>query len=58
MKKIKKPKLYIVEFKENDIIKPKFYLFKYKVSRDSQQLIIIITHNKYILSINNRVLKK
>lgn len=56
MKKIKKLKLYIVEFKENDLTKPKFYLFKYKVSRDSQQLIIIITYNKYIFSVINRVL--
>lgn len=53
--KIKKLKLYMVEFKEDCTIKSKAYSSNYAIKGDKRQSIIVITYNKYIFSINNRI---
>lgn len=50
-------KPYIVEFDENGAIKNKEYFINYVVEGNKCQLIIIITHDKYIFSVNDRVWK-
>lgn len=57
LNKIKELKFYIMEFDEIYAIKPKIYPLDYAVSGNHWQSIIIITHNKYIFSINNRIQK-
>lgn len=52
---MKKLNLYIVKFEEVSIIKPKVYSFNGKIGRNKQQLIIIITYNKYMFFANNRI---
>lgn len=44
--KIKKPKLYIVEFNKNSTIKAKNYLINYIVESEKCHFIIIITYDK------------
>lgn len=48
-------KLYIVEFEEDSIIKPKIYLFDYTVGGNNYQPIIVITHNKFTFLTNNSI---
>lgn len=55
LKKIKEQKLYIVEFNKDDIIKPKVYPSNYIVKGENQELIIIITYDKYIFSTNDNI---
>lgn len=56
--RIKDLKLYIIEFEENNIIKPKIYLFNYIVKTNNCLSIIVITiYNKYIFSTNNNICK-
>lgn len=47
----------MIKFEKNCIIKPKVYLSDCKISGNYWRLIIVITHNKYIFSINDRVQK-
>lgn len=54
-KKIKEFKSYIVEFETYSTMKPKAYLFNYIIRKDNLQPIIVITYNKYIVSVNNKV---
>lgn len=55
--KIKKLKLYIVKFNENNIIKAKNYLINYIIKDKKRYLIIIITYNEYIFFINDKIQK-
>lgn len=55
--KIEKLKLYIVKFNKNNGIKIKNYLVNCVVKDKKYCLIIIITYDKYIFSINDRVQK-
>lgn len=55
LKRLEELKPYIIEFEENGTIKPKIYLFDYVVGGNKRQLIIVIIHNKYIFSVNNRI---
>ncbi len=49
-------KLYIIEFEEDNIIKPKIYLFDYVVKANNCLSIIVITiYNKYTFSANNSI---
>ena len=57
LKKIEKLKRFIIEFKENDIIKVKIYLSNCKVGGLNQCPIVVITYNKCIFSKNNRIQK-
>lgn len=54
-KKQNKFKPDIVNFKKNDIIKSKIYLANCAIKKNKWQSDIIITDNKYIFSINNRI---
>lgn len=56
-KKIKKLKLYIIEFEKDDIIKKNIYLLDCIVKSEKQRLIIIIIYNKYLFSTNNSIYK-
>lgn len=56
-KRLKKLKLYLIEFKEDDIIKPKIYFSNCAIDRNEQQSIIIIIYNEYIFFTNNRIQK-
>lgn len=56
-KKIEKFKPYMVEFKENKIIKPKIYSLDCAVRRDNCCPIFVITHDECIFSANDRVRK-
>lgn len=53
--KIKKLKLYIVEFNKDGAIKMKDYLVNCKIRGKKCCLIIIITYNKYIFYANNKI---
>lgn len=55
--KMKKFKLYIVKFEKNSVIKNKIYLSDFAIYNNDCYLIIIITHNKYTFSANNRIQK-
>ena len=57
LKKMEEYKSYIVEFFEDDAMKPKIYLFNYTISDKNCQAIIVITHNKYIFFGNNKFQK-
>lgn len=57
LKKIKKLKLYKVEFDQNRIIKLKIYFFDYIVEKLNYQSIIIILNNKYIFLTNYKIWK-
>lgn len=50
-------KLYIIEFEEKNTMKPKIYPSNYVVKNNDWQLIIVITHNEYIFSANNKILR-
>lgn len=52
---IKKLKLYMMGFKKDDIIRPNTYFFNYVITKNERQANIVITHDKYIFYINNRV---
>lgn len=54
-RKIEELKPYVIEFKKEGIMKSKTYFFNCKVRSDDHQPINIITHNKYIICVNNRV---
>lgn len=55
LKKIIELKPYIVKFNQDKIIKPKLYLFDYVVGRENHWLVVVITQNKCIFFVNNRV---
>lgn len=55
LKVIEDLKFYMVEFKEDETMKPKVYLNNYIVEDPNQRLVIIITHDKYIFFVNNGV---
>lgn len=57
IRKIKKLKPYMIEFKENSAINNKIYPFDYIVYNNDYCPIIIITHNKYIFSANDEIWK-
>lgn len=57
LRKIEKFKSYIVEFNQNRAIKPKMYLSDFIVERQDCQPVIVITYNKFIFSVNDKVLK-
>lgn len=57
LKKIEDFKPYIVEFEENDIIKPKVYFQDYIIEDNERQPIIGIIYDKYTFSSNNRIQK-
>lgn len=48
MKKIKKLRLYLVEFDKNGIIKNKIYLLDYVINSKDYYLVIVIIYNEYI----------
>lgn len=45
--------LYLIKFEEGESIKVKNYPDDYAVGGDVRRLLIVITHNKYTVSINN-----
>lgn len=53
--KIEELKLYVVKFEENDIIKPKIYLFNSTIGGNKWWLIIIITYDERTFFANNKV---
>lgn len=55
--KIEELKLYMVEFDKNDAMKPKVYPSNCTVGGNYWQSIIVITHNKYTFSVNNKIWK-
>ena len=55
LQKIEELKPYIVEFEENNAIKPKVYLANYAVRGNNRRQVIIITHNEYIFPANNGI---
>lgn len=55
LKKIKEFKLYIIKFKEDDIIKPKINLFNCKVNIKKRWPIIMITYYKCTFFANDDV---
>lgn len=57
LKKMKEFKLYIVEFKEESIIKTKTYLSDYVIKGLNWRLIIVITYNKYTFFVNDNIQK-
>lgn len=52
---IQKIKSYIVKFNENGIIKAKVFFVNSVVGDKEYCSIIIITHDKYIIFVNNKV---
>lgn len=54
---MKELKSYIIEFDKNNAMKPKVYFLDCVVRGNKQQPIIVITHNKYIFSANDRIRK-
>lgn len=46
---------YLIKFKENGLIKTKKYLDDCAVEEDKHCPIIVITHNEYIFSANDRI---
>lgn len=57
LEKLEELKPYMVEFNKNDIMKTKVYLSNCIIRGNNRQPIIIITHNEYIFSANNRIWK-
>lgn len=57
LKEIKKLKPYMVDFFEDNVMKPKVYSFNYKVKNENSWLIIVITYDEYIFFVNNKVWK-
>lgn len=57
LRRIEKQKLYMIEFNEDGIMKPKVYFFDYIVDDKNKQSIIIITHDKCIFFANNDIKK-
>lgn len=55
MIRIEDLKPYIIEFEEDNKIKPKIYSSNYTTGENNWQLINVITHNKYIFSANNSI---
>ena len=55
VKKMEKLKRYMIEFEEDGTIKPKVYLSACELNENNWQSIIVITHNEYTFSANNRV---
>lgn len=47
----------MIKFYDDITLKSKIYPFNYKVKGKNRLLIIVITHNKYIFSTNNRIQK-
>lgn len=50
-------KPYIVEFEENNAIKPKVYPADYAIGENNWQPVIIITCDEYTFSANNGIRK-
>lgn len=57
LKIMKELKLYLIEFKEDDIMKAKSYLSDCKVRSENCQLIIVITNDECIFSSNDGICK-
>lgn len=57
LRKIEELKPYMIEFHEYDILKPKVYLSEYIINSEEHWPIIMITHNKCILSVKNDMQK-
>lgn len=57
LKKIKDLRPYLFKLNENDILKNKTYLFNNIISIKNYGLIIIISYDGYIFSINNSIYK-
>lgn len=57
LNKIEELKPYIVEFDEDGVIKPKVCPFDCAIEGNNQQLLIVITHNKYTFFTNDRIQK-
>ena len=58
LKKMKKLKSYIENFYENGAIKSKTYSLDSAVEKENRQPIIVITHNEYTFSANDRVCRE
>lgn len=54
---IKNLELYLIEFKEEKLVKTKEYLNDGVVERNKYYFVIVITYNKYIFFINDRIKK-
>ena len=54
---MKELKPYIVEFNKSGTIKPKVYLVDYIERGNNRQSDIVITHDEYIFSANNKIRK-
>lgn len=48
----------MVKFEKNSAIKVKKYFLDYILENNKYQPVVIITYNKYIFSINDKILKK
>lgn len=57
LNQIEELKSYMVEFDEDNAIKAKEYSIYCIIENDEYQLIIVITHDKYDFSTNDRVRK-
>lgn len=55
IKKIKKLKLYMIEFKKDGAIKDKIYLLNCAIGGSNRQLVILITYDKCTFSTNNGI---
>ena len=55
LQKMEELKPYIVEFEENNVIKPKVYPANCTVGGNNRQLVIVITHNKCTFLANNEI---
>lgn len=52
---IKNLEPYLMEFEEDELMKIKHYLNDYVIKRYVRRPIIVITNNKCMFSINNRI---
>ena len=55
LQKMEELKPYIVEFEENGIMKLKIYPSYCAIGGNNWWPIIVITHDEYILSVNNKI---
>lgn len=55
MIQIEKLKLYIVKFVKNSAINTKKYFIDYVIRGNEYQSIVVITYDKYIFSMNDKV---
>lgn len=50
-------KLYMVEFYENSVMKPKTYPPDYAVGENNRRPVIVITYDEYTFSVNDGVFR-